>query len=199
MSTHQEQGRGLWEWRLVVVVVGLSVLYLGQLFLFNEFNETTNRQAIAVTARIAVVLFCGAFGAAALHHFMRQSFSWWLRMNRRYLGIAFAILHLTHLAFLVLLQYCFHPVFEMADISSLTGGGIAYLFVVLMLLTSFPATARFLSKRQWSWLHTIGGYWIWFIFFNSYWGKALEENEYFSVVFLLALVVLLRIVKFFKK
>lgn len=89
----------------------------------------------------------------------------------------------------------FHPVFEVAATSSLIGGGLAYVFVVLMLLTSFDAFSRFLSSRQWTLLHTIGGYWIWFIFIKSYYKRVTTELEYLPLLLLLTVVLVLRLAK----
>ena len=199
MATSNQQSRGLWNWRLVQVIVGSSVLYFLFWFLLNEFNEDTTRHAIALSARIAATLFCLAFGASAIHFFVKKYFSWWLQMNRKYIGISFAILHLIHLTFLFILQQNFHPVFDQAKTISLLGGGLAYLFVVLMLATSFPIFAKYLSKKQWTILHTVGGYWIWYIFIRSYVRKAMNEYEYIPLVVLLIAVLLIRILKLIKK
>lgn len=189
-----------WSWSLVTIVIGASLFYFAQLFISEGFNEQSNRQAIRMSARISVFLFSMAFGASALHTLSKNPFTWWMRMNRRFLGIAFAISHLIHLGFLVLLQQNFHPVFDMAKTISLLGGGLAYVFLILMLITSFPAYAKRLSPKNWSILHTVGGYWIWYIFMRSYFKRAMTESEYIPIVILLVLVLLSRIViRFIKK
>ena len=55
-------------------------------------------------------------------------------MNRKFIGVTFAIIHLIHLGLLVLLQVKFHPVFELAAFSSLLAGGGAYIFAGLMFI-----------------------------------------------------------------
>ncbi|MEO1262424.1 MAG: hypothetical protein AAFZ15_26695 [Bacteroidota bacterium] len=199
MGTVQQQGRGVWDWQLVQVVLSISALYFLQLFFFGGFDEATNRQAIRMSARISGVLFSLAFMASAFHHFVKNSFSWWLRMNRRYLGISFAIMHLVHLGFLILLQLNFHPVFFKAKTISILGGGLAYFFAVTMLLTSFPFFAKYLSKKKWTILHIIGGYWIWYIFIRSYVKRLTTEIEYLPLVILFVAVFLLRFFYYFKK
>ena len=136
--------------------------------IFNGFTEESTREAIRWTARISVVLFSLAFAASGLHRQFHNPFTFWLLTNRKYLGISFAIMHLVHLCYLGLLQFNFHPVFEKAKTISLIGGGLAYFFIVMMLLTSFKIFSKYLSKRQWKLLHTIGGYWILYIFLRSY-------------------------------
>lgn len=200
MKSANKQGSGLWEWKLVQVIIGLALLYFGQLFLFNDFDETTTRQAIAMSARVSVILFSLAFVASSFHYFFKNSFSWWLRMNRKYIGISFTIMHLIHLVFLIVLQQYFHPVFNIAKTISLLGGGLAYLFVVLMLLTSFPFFAKYLSSKQWSVLHTVGGYWIWYIFIRSYVRKVTFGGyDFIPIVLLLITVIIFRIIYLIKK
>ncbi|MGB1243383.1 MAG: hypothetical protein ACPG49_12720, partial [Chitinophagales bacterium] len=135
---------------------------------------------------------------SSLHDLSKNRFSIWLLANRRYIGISFAIVHLIHLKFLWTLQHFFHPVFDLAAQTSLLAGGIAYLFVVLMLLTSFPMFAAYLSTRQWKILHTIGGFWIWSIFMSSYTKRALTEYEHIPLVVILLLIIVLRLRYFLK-
>ncbi|MCB0519300.1 MAG: hypothetical protein H6577_07730 [Lewinellaceae bacterium] len=185
--------KGIWHWNIFRLTVGLSLLYFILLFTFGSFDEASTRQAIRISARIAAVLFCMAFGASAFHRWMKNSFSFWLLMNRKYFGISFAVVHLIHLCFLLILQQYFHPVFNLAKTSSLLGGGLAYFFVVLMLLTSFPAFSKHLSRQHWKALHTVGSYWIWIIFFRSYLKRALTEYEYVPLVVVLVFVLGLRL------
>lgn len=195
----KNESRGLWDWALVKTIVIASTILFVAIFLWGGFTEESNRQAIRLSARISAVLFSIAFAASALHQFVQNSFSFWIFRNRKFFGISFAIIHLIHVGFLLLLQAEFHPVFTMAKTSSLIGGGLAYLFLVLMLLTSFPRFAKYISRTNWKRLHTAGGYWIWFIFIKSYWKRALTEAEYIPLVALLAIVLLLRLWYLWKK
>lgn len=193
MSTN-ESGRGLWDWQLVRVVLMASIIFFAYNFLSFGYTEEAVRQCIAWSARIGVVLFMLAFGATVMQRFFRNSFSFWVMMNRPFLGISFAILHLIHLAFLVLLQQVFHPVFTLADTFALFAGGGAYFFVILMLLTSFSTFKKMISRANWKRLHTLGGWWIWAVFMSSYWKRVFrEEYGYVTLAVLLALVGIGRI------
>ncbi len=191
----KSDGRGIWAWDIVKLITILSLLlYLG-IFYFHGFHESTNRLMIRLTARTSAVFFIIAFSANAFHQWQRNSFSWWVFMNRKFFGISFAILHLVHLFFLLLLQKKFHPVFEMAAISSLAGGGLAYLFLILMLLTSFPFFSKMISKKNWKRLHTFGSYWIWLIFMISYTKRVNTEIEFLPMIILFLGGLILRIWK----
>jgi len=177
-----ETERGLWDWKLVKFILGVSILFFACNFLYFGFTEKAVRQCIAWSARIDVVLFMLAFGATAMHRFFRNSFSFWVMMNRPFFGISFAILHLLHLAFLILLQQVFHPVFTLADSFALFAGGGAYFFIVLMLLTSFEPFKNRISKVNWTRLHTLGGWWIWGVFMSSYWKRVFREEYGFLIL-----------------
>ncbi len=191
-----QESRGVWEWDLVKYITIFSVGLYVAFFILGGFTEESTRSVIAWSAKISFVLFCMAFAASAIHKRMKNSFSFWWLMNRKYFGISFAINHLIHLGFLVVLQQVFHPVFNMAASTSLMAGGMAYLFVVLMLLTSFEVFSKFLSRKNWKLLHTIGGYWIWVIFLSTYVKKVQNVGvEYLPFVLGLLVVVFLRIFK----
>lgn len=185
-----------WAWSLVTIVVGVSLIYFINLFYTLGFTEETNRQAIRMSARIAVVLFSMAFGGAALHQLHQNPFTWWMRMNRRFLGISFAILHLIHLFFLGLLQQNFHPIFYEKDMLSLLVGGIAYMFVILMFLTSFPFFLKYLSPENWKLMHRVGGYWILTLFIISYVKIAMVEPGFIRILVMLGIVLIVRLLDF---
>lgn len=192
--------RGIWAWDIVKLIIIGSLIIFCTIFFLKGFTEESNRLVIRLTARISGVSFCLAFGASAFHAWQQNSFSWWVFMNRKFWGITFAIMHLIHLAFLGLLQSSFHPVFEKAATTSLLAGGLVYLFLILMLITSFPKYAKMVSKKNWVILHTIGGYWIWIIFMISYVKRVLGgSNEYWPLVILFSITLFLRIWKLMKK
>lgn len=189
--------RGIWSWDIVKFVVLISCILFTGVFLLYGWNEDGLRHNIRWTARISFVLFCMAFSASSVHWYVRNSLSWWLRMNRKFIGVSFAIIHLIHLVTILLLQYFFHPVFESAAITSIVGGGGAYLLIILMLVTSFERFAKYLSNKHWKYLHTTGGYWIWIVFLSTYL-KRVDEPIHWLYVLILFFVLGFRILFFFK-
>lgn len=191
-----QESRGVWEWDIVKYVTIFSIGLYVAFFVYGGLTEESTRFAIAWSAKISFTLFCMAFAASAIHKRMKNSFSFWWLMNRKYFGISFAINHLIHLGFLLMLQQVFHPVFDMAASTSLMAGGMAYVFVVLMLLTSFETFSKYLSRKNWKLLHTIGGYWIWVIFFSTYVKKVKNVGvEFLPFVLVLLTVLVLRVFK----
>ncbi|MFK7809054.1 MAG: hypothetical protein AB8F74_14720 [Saprospiraceae bacterium] len=180
----------IWDWDIVKLVVVTALLSIGLNFGIRGFHEESVRAVIAWTARVDVLLFCMAFGGTAFHQWAKNAFSFWLMMNRKYWGISFAILHLIHLLSLLILQQFFHPVFTLAANFALFAGGTAYVFVILMLLTSFNAFAKLLSKANWKRLHWLGGHWIWVVFMSSYWKRVFRGEYGFLILGLLLIFVM---------
>lgn len=190
----------IWEWALVRLIVFLSLALFGIIIAVNGYTEEGIRLIIRWTARISLSCFCIAFAGKYIHQRVQNSFSFWTYMNRKYWGISFALLHLMHLLALGLLQYSFHPVFTKAAPFALFAGGMAYVFIVLMFLTSFEAFAKTITGKQWGILHTLGGYWILVVFTSSY-TKGVLRGEYWDLIFLtmIAGVWLLRLFSFKRK
>ncbi|MEM8909723.1 MAG: hypothetical protein AAGD05_17880 [Bacteroidota bacterium] len=189
MKSNTPLHNGLWEGDLVKVLVGLPVLLFVTLLLAKGYTEAGVRLVIRWSARIDVFFFCIVFGADALHLWMRNSLSFWLRMNQYYWGLAFAILHLVHLVFLGLLQWSFHPVFERAASISLVAGVGAYVFLILLFLPPITGAKRMAQSLAWRRLYELGMHWIWLVFMSSYWKRVLNVDlNYWPLAVLLVFV-----------
>jgi DMSO/TMAO reductase YedYZ heme-binding membrane subunit len=149
---------------------------------------------VRLTARTSVALFLAAFTASALFRLWPNAWTRWQRGNRRFLGVAFAVSHGVHLAAIFWLRHV-QPVEFARDVNTITwiGGGLAYVFIAAMTATSFDRTAAMIGPRAWKILHTVGSYYIWLIFANSYIGRALEMPEYIPAAAIVVLALGLRI------
>ena len=72
-------------------------------------------------------------------------------------------------------------------------GSIAYVFTVLMALTSFDSTVQVISPRAWSALHTTGSYYIWLIFASYYLSRAAIIPAYIPAAVLVVFILGLRL------
>jgi hypothetical protein len=150
-------------------------------------DEAGLRLVIRATARTSVVLFALAFTASSLRRVWPGRASAWLVGNRRYLGVAFAVSHLAHLlAIFALAGWSGRRLVEMTEPVVLVFGGLAYLFIAAMTVTSFDRSAAWLGPRRWQRLHTVGAYFIWFIFTLNFVPLAFSSPLYWP--FALALV-----------
>ncbi len=128
--------------------------------------------AARYTARLSFLIFLAPFLASSLVYWFSSPATRWLRANRRYLGLSFALAHFIHLGALTGFSII---VGEMPNIVTLLGGGGAYVMIALMALTSNDWSVRTLGPKAWGWLHWLGAYDIWFIFTFSYFGRVTKD------------------------
>lgn len=150
--------------------------------------------AIRLTARTSFALFLAAFTASATHRLWPGHFTRWQRRNRRYLGVAFAVSHVTHAAAIVALA-SLHPAafHERAASMSRIPGLVAYGLLVAMAVTSFDRTAAWVGARAWKVLHTVGGLYLWGAFVNAFLIRALHAPAYWVAVAVAAAAMGLRV------
>jgi sulfoxide reductase heme-binding subunit YedZ len=163
------------------------VLCIANITIWSVFGdgETAIRAYTTWTARISFLLFTLAFTASSMVRRWPNSFTNWCVANRRYLGLSFALAHIVHFGALSLLIIVTDTEPELITIIF---GGSAYLFVVLMALTSNDKSVQLLGAN-WSRLHTYGGYYIWLIFAYTFAGGIFESA--ISVLFLIAAILTL--------
>jgi len=178
--------------KLIFSTVFLFTLYSIIHFQNCGINEPSTRFLIQWTAKISACLFAITFSASGFAYFIKNSFTQKLIRLRPAIGLLFFVSHTFHLLFLIFLQQKFHPVFTLAKTSSLIGGGLAYLFIILMAVTTFPYFKNQLSKVNWKILHIVGSYWIWIIFFRSYLRNVLDKDQYHILLAILVISLLLR-------
>ncbi len=163
------------------------------------FTEDSLRMNIRWSARFSLIYFCVAFSASSFHVALKKNTTQWILENRKYFGISFAIIHLIHLFFLFLLHLNFHAVFIKRSLTEISLGGLAYVFTILMLMTSFDRGRKRLSMTQWNSLHTIGGYWILIVFSNSIIGRVLAGKiEYLPLAIIIMTVWCMRFISWRK-
>ena len=126
-------------------------------------HEEGVRAVIRLTARTSLAFFLAAFVARPVRRRFGGETGRWLVRNRRALGLSFAASHFIHLGAILALArtgVTFDP-------PTLAVGGLGYVFVVLMTVTSNDRAVRALGKR-WRMLHVTGMYYLWFVFFVTY-------------------------------
>jgi DMSO/TMAO reductase YedYZ heme-binding membrane subunit len=197
LKEHTNTNNYLSGWNLTKI---LSLLLVVNVIITFYLLDIKDKETISVlirsTAQFSFVLFMLAFSASSLYYFWKNSFTKWLLINRRYIGVSFAVSHYIHLfALLMMTFYSSFNVFVDRGLFATIGGGTAYVFITIMTITSFDSTRNLLSKKNWKRVHTIGGYFIWIIFAKSYLPEIVTTPKaaIFSVI--LIIVILLRILK----
>jgi sulfoxide reductase heme-binding subunit YedZ len=192
MSTTDTHLQG---WRLTGWV-GLSLAAVSAAMVAAGGPGAESMQAvIRFTARTSLLLFCLAYSATALVRLWPNAWTRWQRRNRRYLGVSFAVSHAIHA--LAIAGFAVVDPERFATVTSIgmfVSGGLAYLFIALMALTSFDATAKAIGPRAWRYLHVAGAFYIWVSFVVSF-GRRIPVSEWYVLpVLLVVAVMIIRVV-----
>lgn len=143
-------------------------------FLVGGSNADIALHAARWTARTALPLFLVAFLASSLLRLWPNDTTRALMRRRRQWGLGFALAHTIHLKALAINVLVFGP---SRDPETLVGGGLAYVFILLMALTSNDWSVKRLG-RWWKWLHVVGVHYIWLIFTLSYAGRLADPDKF---------------------
>ncbi len=151
------------------------------------------RLGIQVTARISMLLFLLAFMTSSLRFLLKNKFGFWMK-NRRAVGLSFAFSHLCH-GILFAMLYKIDPelFYQVAQPTTIIFGGLGYVFIFAMTMTSNDFSVQKLGIKRWRTLHTFGMYYLWFIFFASYAGRVAGNWYYMLLVGPMVALLLLKI------
>lgn len=149
------------------------------------------------TARLSFAWFITAWSASSVAKLWPGGWRTVLLRRRRAVGLGFAASHLVHAVFFASAILVFdmptRPVL-------LIGGGLGYAFILAMAATSNDASVRALGPKGWKLLHSIGGWYIAFIFASSYLSRLFGDRPLVGAygVGLLTLAIGLRMAAFAK-
>ncbi len=164
-------------WPLVAWCAGLLAAMAAVLFAVHGTGEDGWRALVRDTAETSSALFTAAFVSSALARLWPSAITRWMRQNRRYLGVSFAVSHSLHLVGILTLARVAVEHFTVNPVT-LIGGGTGYLFIAAMTATSFDRTAAWIGPRAWRLLHTTGAHFLWFIFAMQYIGLTMRYLAY---------------------
>ena len=189
------------KWFSSVIVLNIIlIVWLG-------FAENSNENLMLWarhTARISFAYFLLSFSASSLHYFFSNTLTKFIRHQRRYIGLSFALAHTIHL---VALTSFFIVMEENPGIVTLIGGGLGYVLVYAMALTSNDNAVKKLGLKRWKKIHWFGANYIAVIFAFTYVGKLLDgqpngsDYDYLTftlMVGMIFMVFILRIGYFLK-
>lgn len=177
-------------WPLFWILAALLLAVESRLVTVVDWSSATDiRWLIGMNWRLAAPYFLLTFTASPLQRLYPARITRWLLVNRRYFGLAFAVGAFCQIAPIVTLALRFRP--SLADIhaeSSQYGEDLIYLTLVLMSVTSFQVTTRYLSLRTWRRLHSTGIYLLGGLYGANYLYFALNEPSIIYSLLCLAFV-----------
>ena len=159
-------------WNLLWLLGGLiSVIMLFGMAVSDLSTGPGVSTMIQLSARCAVPWVYLAFAASSLHILFSSDFSAWVLRNRKYFGLTFGVAMAWQALFIVWMvgvhtDYYTDEVYLLRDVIE---GVVGYVFLILMVITSFRPGRRRLSRKQWRVLHKSGIYFLWAYAFSVYW------------------------------
>jgi DMSO/TMAO reductase YedYZ heme-binding membrane subunit len=193
MTQHRQPWFDGWRlFALLTLILAGLCLWIAAM---RQFETDGVRLVIRFTARSSLLLFCLAFGAAALARLWPNAATRWLRRNRRYLGVSFAASHGLHAIAIAAFAAMDPAGFAAAtNLASYIFGSLGYLFIIAMTATSFDRTARAIGPRAFRILHLVGGYYLLLQFAVSF-GKRIPMMPPYALFLVpLALVFAVRMI-----
>ena len=169
------------KWNVVVITTVLTGILVANIFYIYGFTEAGMIAILKETGRLSYPLFLMCFLASSLQKIWRNDFSKWLAANRKYLGISFSVVYAYHsigiLGFILLTKT--------AGIEGvqLFISVLAYVFLIVMTITSFKVFYDRVSVAVWRITHTLGMYICWYFFLAEFIIKA-EKASYASWYYL---------------
>ncbi len=157
------------RWAIVgiaaVAVAGVAAVALAT----GGGGEESLRAAIRATARTSLALFLVVFVTSPINSLIGSALTKWMLRNRRWLGLSFAVSMLAHANAIAALATA-HTESFLKNVSPVTlgGGGLGYVLLVLMTVTSFDGPTTWLGARRWKLLHQTGLWFAWVIFVFTY-------------------------------
>lgn len=182
--------------KYLVLLCSLSVVAVTSLLIFQSIELLSGlRSAIRFTAQSSLVLFAIVFIAISLQLFPKNQFTIWIRKNRRYLGLSFAVSHLIH-GIAIFALYLKYPDIFQQTVSPLSKifGGIGFFVIFVLAMTSSDYAIKKIGFQRWKTIHRFGVYYIWFIFLASYLPRAIKSPVYWPVVLFLVVCLGLRVI-----
>lgn len=170
---------------MVILYAGLSTTLIGlaNAVLFGGWSLDGASAATRITARCSFVWFIVAWGIGPLAHLWRGGWRSALLRRRRAIGLGFMAAHFVHLiALTTYIGYFGHE----SSVVAIVGGGLCYVVLFAMALTSHNWWIARLAPKRWKILHVFGGWFAFAVFTNSYVGR-LESQPWLAIT---ALVIL---------
>jgi sulfoxide reductase heme-binding subunit YedZ len=179
-----DNSKHLHGWLFSVVV--LNIFLMGWLFFIESSDEKLRLWAI-YTALISFFYFVLSFSAGYLYSFFPNRVTTFFRHDRRYIGLSFALGHTFHLVAIVSFYIVMQ---ERPSIIQVVGGGLGYLLIYLMAVTSNDWAVQKLGFTRWKKIHRFGANYIAITFLYSYFYTLFIDQMKLTSVLLGCILVL---------
>jgi len=159
-------------WRLFwLVATPMSIIIIVEMLGTDLSQGTGVSHMIGFSVRFAVPFIFLVVPASSVQILFPGPFPmWWLR-NRKYIGMCFAVAMAWQGLFIFIMSFFFREYYydEIYLLRDEIEGSIGYIFIPLLVLTSFQFGRKYLNSQQWKLLHKTAIYFLWAYPFSVYW------------------------------
>jgi DMSO/TMAO reductase YedYZ heme-binding membrane subunit len=160
------------EWRLYwLIAISMSIVMVIAMMGVDLSNVSGVRSMIQLSVRWAVPCIFLVVAASAVQKLFPGPFPMWLQRNSKYIGFCFATAMAWQGLFIFIMSnffrdYYFEEVFLFRDELE---GSIGYIFLTVMVVTSFDFGRKYLTPQQWKLIHLSAVYYLFAYPFAVYW------------------------------
>ena len=166
------KNRWINKWNLFFLIsIPISAFMLIPLLSFDSITGEEISEMISFSVRWAVPFIYLVIAISSLQILFPNTFTRWLMVNRKYIGLIFAVAMAWQGLFIFIMSYFYHDYYfsEVYYFRDEIEGSIGYIFLMAMVLTSFKFGSKMVSPSQWRIIHKTGVYFLWAYPFSVYW------------------------------
>jgi len=166
------KNRWINKWNLFFLIsIPISAFMLIPLLSFDSITGGEISEMISFSVRWAVPFIYLVIAISSLQILFPNIFTRWLMVNRKYIGLIFAVAMAWQGLFIFIMSYFYHDYYfsEVYYFRDEIEGSIGYIFLMAMVLTSFKFGSKMVSSSQWRIIHKTGVYFLWAYPFSVYW------------------------------
>ena len=168
-------------------------ILLATILLIKGLNEESVRMMVRLTAKVAMLFFILAFTGSIWPKIKPGRWATLNLLQYKYWIWGFGLVHFTHLASIyVLSTYDTNAIAQRWPVGAI-GGGVAYLFLTWMMLSSTDWAIRNINASIRHKSHRVGSYYIALVFASSYIPRALEHWYYIPWALIIVTVLWMRL------
>jgi DMSO/TMAO reductase YedYZ heme-binding membrane subunit len=154
--------------RLLAALALAIAIMTAAILAFVSPADVAAHTLVRWTGRTSLLLFSLAYVARPLVQLLPSRWTKRLLRERKWLGLAFAASHTSHLFGLVLLAIPDVRGFVLGQPPQEAVAAVAFVGVYIVAVTSIDAVRRAMSARTWQRVHRAGIHLIWVVFLGTY-------------------------------
>ncbi len=159
------------EWRLFwLISIPMSITMVIAMTGHDMSTAHGVSEMISFSVRWAVPFIFLVVATSSVQILFPGQFPMWLLRNRKYIGMCFAVAMAWQGSFILIMSNFFREYyFTDYVLRDELEGSIGYIFLTVMVVTSFRFGRKHFNQKQWKLLHKSSLYFLWAYAYSVYW------------------------------